>query len=230
MNLFKNGSTDLDVIYRQVLTTRLFLVLFGAAFAILLSYTLIDEQNITETIQQPGLATFKTLEKYFNSLYCPCGRISIPHGRFVETKPLYHQVCSSDFVTQPWIDFTFGANREFIWSMDIRITLSAMWQMIATLCQSAANNVDNAMKEFGNNPLISSTVFFETYLEASIQAALQDAQQRAIDHFTTDLNVIKTITRINAFMSGMGTNFLGTSPMRDDQTSLYIILWEGTYQ
>ena len=231
LNLFKSGSTDRVVIHREILTTRLFLILFTIAFIVLFSYTLTSERTITETIEKPTLATFNRLEKkYLNSLSCPCARISIPYGLFVQTKPLFHQVCSSDFVSQAWIDFTFQVDIDLVWPMDIRTSLSAIWQTISTFCQSAENTVDDAMKEFAGDALISSTVFSETFLKINTQTALESSRQKAIDRFTTDLNVIRTITHINGFMSGLLTNFVGLTRFLIDLLPIFVTLWKSRYQ
>ena len=209
LNLFDDGSRDLSTIHRQKLTTRLFLLLFGIAVIILLMYTSISEQTTIETVIRPGQMTFERLQiKYSQTLRCPCKQISTTYGRFVKTKPSLHQVCSSDFVSQSWIDFTFEIDREFLLPMDARNTLSNMWQMILGLCQSASNTIIHSLQEFANSPLVTYTAVSKTYLEVQVQAVLQDVQQTAIDTFLRDLTLITTTPYINGFLVGIRTNFV----------------------
>ena len=39
-----------------------------------------------------------------NELTCPCSNVAIPYHKFIRLTPIFHQVCSSDFVTESWIN------------------------------------------------------------------------------------------------------------------------------
>jgi hypothetical protein len=177
LNLFKNRSTDATVVKRQIITTRLFLFLLTGCLLVLLSYTSLSVQERTETLQKPIFAVYSTLQKnYPNSLQCPCTQLMIPYGTFVQNKPVFHQVCSSDFVSQSWIDFIFATNVSFIWSLDVRTSLSSMWQLVASLCQSATNTIFDELNQFANDLLITSEVISEEILQATTQTALENVR------------------------------------------------------
>lgn len=184
LNLFRTRSTDAELIHQQILTTRLFILLFTIALVILLAYTSISERTTTQTIKQPSLATFQQLTRHYpNTLQCPCQQISILPSHFLTTSPMFHQVCSSDFIKQAWMDFTFGANTRLIYPMDVRTFLSAMWQMIASLCRAATRAMADALVAFDSEPMITFQASSETLLEAQIQSRLEDTRQLAREHF-----------------------------------------------
>ncbi|CAF3260117.1 unnamed protein product [Rotaria sp. Silwood2] len=120
-------------------------------------------------------------------------------------------------------------NLTAFWPMDLRNTLSAMWQIIASLCRSAANSINDALTEFASEPLISYTAFSEAYLNVQFQAELEDTWQAAIDRFGRHLTIIQTIAQIDGFMTGVSTNFAGTTAMAYGDIPLYVLLWQTVY-
>jgi hypothetical protein len=213
LNLFDIRSTDPILIHRERMTTRLFLILFAISIFILLLYTTLSVQTKTVSIQQPSMNTFvKLQQKFANSLQCPCAHISIPYGSIVQAQPLFHQVCRSDFVSQSWIDFIFDTNETVIWAIDVRKSLSAMWQLIAALCQSAANNVWDSLNDFSHAFLISPITLSEPILKAKAQAALDGTLRTTINSFSKSLIVLEGYTQANGYMTGVETNFALVTP------------------
>lgn len=210
LNLFQTRSRDPDIIRQQILTTRLFILLFSLALLVLLAYTSISERTQTHIIQQPSLANFQTLSlNYPDTLQCTCQQISILPSHFVTTTPRFHQVCSSNFVLQSWIDLTFGVNTRSMYdARDIRNFFSSMWQIIANLCRIAINAISAALTEFGNGPLITSQVSTQPLLEAQIQSRLVEARQSSNENFIREFLTIQTISQINAYTTGLLNNFL----------------------
>ncbi|CAF5030928.1 unnamed protein product, partial [Rotaria sp. Silwood1] len=135
LNLFDSQSTDPTKVYHEILSTRLFIVLFGASLIILTTYTSFSPQMTTEKIQSPSISDYERLQKqYSDTLQCLCSKISIPYYRFTNVDLSFHQVCSSYFISQEWIDFLFKNDGGNLWPMDVRTSLSAMWQLITILC------------------------------------------------------------------------------------------------
>ena len=227
LNLFADLSTDPVIIRRQILTTRLFLVLFTIAISILILYTSIIKQTQIRTIQKPDEATFlRLLDKYPNTLDCPCENISIPYGRFFNVTPRFHRVCSSDFVSQKWIDFTLQSNLSRFLPMDVRLSISFFWRFIAGLCQSTAKSVSDAFKAFAVDGFLSASVFPKTYLETRIHNKLDQVQKIAEEAFQQDLNAVQLISKINAFISSILTNFHALSVLIDEYDLFQIWIYE----
>ncbi len=83
-----------------------------------------------------------------NSSECPCELISVPYENFISILPIYDQICSSDFVSQQWIDYLFYENTSYYFQLDFRHSALAQFQILRTLCQQAQQVVDNSLTQF----------------------------------------------------------------------------------
>jgi hypothetical protein len=71
---------------------------------ILLLFTSLNTETRTMTESNPSLSTYMNLESlYSNTLICPCSNMVIPYQTFVSMSATFHQVCSSDFISNSWI-------------------------------------------------------------------------------------------------------------------------------
>lgn len=214
LNLFDSRSTDPKIVRREILSSRLFICLLTFSIIILIFYTFTGVQIKNQTINEPTQSVYNNLQqKYANTLQCPCKRISIPYGKFVNTIPLFHQVCSSDFISQFWIDFTFEINTTLIWPIDVRRSMSAIWQTINTLCQTSINITLNSLNQFSNTPIISSVVLSEQLLKSKIQAALDSLRQISSATVIRPLTLIHGIAQANELVSALSTNYIAVTEM-----------------
>jgi hypothetical protein len=207
LNLFDTKSRDATTIRREIISTRLFLILFLISISIISLYTSISIHVQTKVMNFPTQIEYeKLLEKYPNSLQCPCTQISILYDDFAKIKPSFHQVCSSDFVSQEWIDFTFGTNTTFIWPMDVRTNMSAMWQIIAALCKYSNATFTEILSSFVSTQLTSSTILPKNLLETQINIIINLIHQTASDTLLQSLAVSHEITQSSGLLSDLLTN------------------------
>ena len=74
-------------------TTRLYIVLLAVGIAILALYTVIQPQTLTETFLKPSFSEYNRLKQvHGDELQCSCSLIASKYNRFVEIKPVFHQV------------------------------------------------------------------------------------------------------------------------------------------
>ena len=84
----------------------LLLILIITIFYLVLSFSLITKTN---EIIKPSLSTYKELlSNYSNSLECPCSNISIEYQSFLTITPRIHEICSSEFMLDDWINYIFN--------------------------------------------------------------------------------------------------------------------------
>lgn len=208
INLFKSRSIDPTKLYHEILSTRLFIFLLGTSFFILAAYTSFNPQMTVEKIDSPSISDYERLQKrYPDTLQCVCAKISIPYYHFTNIDASFHQVCSSNFTSQKWIDFLFKHVNENLWPMDVRTNLSAMWQLIATLCDQSVKFFRNAFMEFEVSFLISSTILPEDQIHINIEEAIREIQRTASNTFLLPLTIIQEITQINGFMTAASINY-----------------------
>ncbi|CAF1383603.1 unnamed protein product [Adineta steineri] len=200
------------IIRREILSTRLYIVLIIISLITLTTYTSISHRIENKTVILPSQFIYENLQnKYGNSLQCSYTRISIPYGNFVQTSPLFHQVCSSDFISQQWINFIFQTYSTFIWPIDVRTSLSAMWQLIRTFCQSSINITTDALNQFDNSLLINTMLLTEELLEAKVQAALSLLHQTASSTLTQPMTIVHKVTQANQLVTGLLTNYVAVT-------------------
>lgn len=213
LNVFDSRSTDQKIVYGEIVSTRVFLVLLLISIVILTMYTSLSLQFSTYILELPTHGTYeKLLEKHSDSVHCPCRRISVSYGQFIRLQPTFHQVCSSGLISQEWIDFTFAANLTVIWPMDVRTSLSAMWQLLSALCQSSIRILIDNLDGFKNSPLISSILLSEKLLKTKVQTALKTLEETAADSFMRPLIVASRLTEVNGLMSGLAMNYVPFMP------------------
>ncbi|CAF1073037.1 unnamed protein product [Adineta steineri] len=90
--------------------------------------------------------------------------------------------------------------------MDVRKSLSAMWQLIATFCHYANSTLLEVLDEFANTPLISSKLIPEELLRTQTLTALNNAHQTALDGVNQSITFADRITQASGLMTGLATN------------------------
>jgi hypothetical protein len=208
-NVYGSRTADPLIIRREILSTRLYIILVIISLIILTTYASLISQIENRTVAFPKQSVYENLrKKYADSLQCACTKVSIPYEEFVKIVPSFHQVCSSDFISQQWIDFVFKADSTLIWPIDVRTSLSAMWQLIRTFCQSATDTVLNALDQFNNSPLITVMLLNEELLEAKVQAALHLLRQTVSSNFIQSRTIVQRMTQANQLVTALLTNYI----------------------
>lgn len=207
-NIYHTSSTDPISIRRDVNATRLFIVLMIISGLILIMYGAFHMQIQTEIVQQPTQTMYETLQMtYGDTLRCSCQEISVPYAAFLQIEPSFHQVCTSDFVLQSWIDFVHPHNFSHLWPMDVRNGMSFMWQLISDLCRMSNKTLYDAFFEFAASPMISSTIIPKQLLEIRVTAALNLLYQTASDSLWQPLKLIHRLLEVEGYLTALSLNY-----------------------
>ena len=135
LNLFESHSGDSLVERREQHTTRLYLVLISLMFAVLFSYTAFSEKTVTYTIQKPTRATYQTLlDTYGDRVQCPCTSLTVPFKSFTSIEARYHQICSSEFISDSFISQMFALRDANMYLGDFTQFSGTYFAGIQTLC------------------------------------------------------------------------------------------------
>ncbi|CAF4517777.1 unnamed protein product [Rotaria sp. Silwood2] len=104
---------------------------------------------------------------------CPCSQISVPYGAFFNITYTLHQICSSDLVSPAWLEFILAYNQTFAvydsagyFQRDFRSIGASYFQLLATFCSIAKENIDEALltlakAQFVNDRVISKSSFIQ---------------------------------------------------------------------
>ncbi|UJR08052.1 hypothetical protein I4U23_012329 [Adineta vaga] len=229
-NLFDSRSPDPLIIRREILSTRLYIILVIISLIILTTYISITNQIETRTITFPSQSVYENFQKkYSDSLQCVCTKLSIPYGKFVQTIPKFHQVCSSDFISQKWIDFIFRINITSIMPIDVRTSLSTMFQLIRSFCQSATNTTIDILNQFDNFPLINPILLTKQILTAKVQTTSHLLHQTTAPNFIQSMLLAHKMAQANQLITGLLTNYVTISQKLDLPTHENHVLEAGIH-
>ncbi|CAF4208012.1 unnamed protein product [Adineta steineri] len=175
-NIFDSRSSDPLIICREILSTRLYIVLLIISLITLTTYTSINYRIENKIVILPSQSIYENLQnRYANILH--------------------------SIISQQWIDFIFQTNSTSIWPIDVRTSLSAMWQLIRAFCQSSINIITDAFNQFDNSTLTNTMLLTEELLEAKVQAALSLLRQTAPS----------TLTQANQLVTRLLTNYIAVT-------------------
>ena len=214
LNLFKTSSSDANTAPKEHIATRLYLCSLALAVLIIaiVAASLLRTVNTTE--YSPRQTRFSYLaNKYPDTLFCPCSTIGISYGTFVSTHVRFHQVCSSQFVQQAWIDMIFTQQNNASFSPDdVRNTLSFFWQVIAGLCKISNTTWFDIVAGFNASYTFSPVAVTEQVMRSQAQVALDNAIYSVRTKLTRDLLAIRRIMSGNQVVSALATNFYARYP------------------
>lgn len=89
-------------------------------------FTLLSWKKIIVTIHNPSVITFQELnEKYSTTLHCPCLMNTMAYKEFAVMDTRIHQICSSDFISDEWINALYVHDASRYSAIDFRTTASA---------------------------------------------------------------------------------------------------------
>ncbi|CAF0857897.1 unnamed protein product [Adineta steineri] len=215
LNLFESELSwdDEQRQQREIIITRVYLLFFMVAVAILVTYTLIDTQTKTVKILNPSQDEFNQLRlhpQYSTTLDCPCKSIVVPYNTFISIKPYYHQLCSSDFVTRSstWISLLYSYTAGIDYSYDdYRQFAPLHFQLLSALCSLANDTVNEAITEFSRNTLINERVQPQESIKTQTDIILSRFLLSTPRTFTLNLDFIRYINQGNGIVSSIFSNW-----------------------
>jgi hypothetical protein len=157
LNLFNTYSTNAATIRREIITTRIYLVLLLSIFSVLVVYSAQKQLQNTVQVNNPSIKDYEYLiATYPDTLSCPCSEIAVPYSYFLTLTPIFHQVCSSDFVSDRWLSVLYRKVPSLYDPLDLRAIGHAQFELLRTLCESSKETIDSAFRTtFASESLIS---------------------------------------------------------------------------
>ena len=160
LNLFDSQSNDILKIRHEQYTTRLFIILLFLIFFILFFYTTFSKQKYIFTINRPTQATCENLHmKYGDTIECPCSNTAISYEKFISIDTTYHQICSTGFTSQTFIDQLYGFNRTKVHRADFMALSSVYFTWIASFCGLCRVVIYNLYNFFQKELFVNAKLF-----------------------------------------------------------------------
>ena len=125
-------STHIELrkkIRREIITTRIYLILLPTVLIILIIYLAQKELYHTVQVNNPSFDTYKRLlDAYPDTLLCPCSRLSIPYSNFFNLTLRFHPVCSTDFVPDRLLEYLYNDDPNVYLPIDFRSVGNGQFQ------------------------------------------------------------------------------------------------------
>ena len=223
LNLFASvpPTNDQHQLTNQIISTRLFLVSLFCSLIILITYTASITIDKTITVEDPSLQRYHELhDQYATTLTCPCSQISVQHNTFLNGKYALHQVCSSDFVTDRWIQYLRRARgTQTLLAYDFRVTSINTFQALTSLCTLAGDTINNSRARFDATSYVTIDLASPIVLKARAQSLIDEFWGSTKNEFLSSLRIVQNATQANALLSAFQSN-----------QGLYLSSgWDGSY-
>ena len=224
LNLFRKPSAqDEHSIRNQIISTRLYLSVLYIASTVFILYISLVKDKKTVFVQTPSIDTYDYLQTFnVTSLVCPCSQISLEYGVFIRLQPVYHPVCSSDFVSSEWINFLndWNNNAGFAY-VDFRVSGPLQFKLLQQLCSLAIRTVDDALRLFYTKQLVAGAVYSRRQLDVQAHLLIDQFISSTTDTFVLSLDLIRSTNQGNQLVSGLFTNYFVQA--REDSNGLFSV-------
>ena len=191
----------------QCYATRLYILLIFISLTILTFYSSLISTIHQETVLNPSETQYINLQKvYTDTLSCPCKTSVIPYYNFITIQPHYHQVCSSDMVSQRWIEYlkirdptydsnTIGANFKY--------HASLQFHLLAELCRQTQQTNNDALPFFLETQFVSSQVIFENLFTSEVNLSIENWKLSTTNQFLRTIRLFQSIIQGNQLTNGI---------------------------
>ncbi|CAF4391493.1 unnamed protein product, partial [Adineta steineri] len=98
--------------------------------------------------------------------------------------------------------------------IDVRTSMSAMWQLIRSFCQSAINTTIDTLDEFENSPWVNPTLVTKQILDVKVQKNLNLLRQTTASNFIQSIKFVHKMAQANQLITGLLTNYIATTTAR----------------
>ena len=189
----------LTSISTRVYILSLILALIALAFAIWLS-----PFTTPITLQRPTQAQFEAIP---HNPYCPCSHGTLSYSDFVSLRADFHQLCSSDFVSDRWIRAIFsGANSTSYLPYDFRNQGSAVFLALASFCRLSKERVRQNILSFQTSAFTSSQAMSKPVLISQASATSEQFRSTLPNEFKAQLHLLQELNIGNQLLSALHTS------------------------
>ena len=221
LNFFKSypPSTDPLDLADERISTRVFIVLLILLIIVLSAYTSLVAIQKVETVKTPSLSKYQSLYDKYGALSvtCFCTTVAIPYKTFITVEPIFHQLCSSQFVSSNWIDYLIYVSQSAPSKNDFRQIGPRMFQLLADICRLTNDEViSNSLTAFYSKKYITGLVQAKNIFNVTVNEIINVFKSSAGLEFLSALDVIRLTTSGNQLMSNLYTSSYNERRQKDE--------------
>ncbi|CAF1232058.1 unnamed protein product [Adineta ricciae] len=209
LNLFKSLSRDPEVIHRQCIITRIFIVCLGTSLIIFSFYTFLSIQTKAITIPNPSRTDYEYLsELYPDTLQCSCSQIAISYSSFMKMVHTFHQLCSSRLTSSDWYNRLYKSNDTVGYNRNrFSYTFASQYfQALDACCSLSENTINNAYRLFSANMFVSNRVLSERIFSKQMNAAIDTFKIATRAEFSRIFAFFRNNTQTGQFSTRTNSN------------------------
>jgi hypothetical protein len=129
---------------------------------------------------------------------------------FITVQPEYHQLCSSDLVSQQWImyiadSYKYSSPRYYL---DYRNNAGGQFQSLSMLCQQAQQTIKDSLQMLLERKFVSSHVLSNESFEVRVNSLIEDWKLTTINTFMRTIQLIRATNQGNQLSSSITNNKL----------------------
>ena len=176
---------------------------------IIIVYTALSFEIASQSVPSPSQAHYAELMKSdFITIQCPCAQISVPYKQFTTIETLFHQVCSSHFVQDRWLDYLFGDSLWYKYHRSgLRVRGAAYCSFLSTLCALSQTTIENAARQFLTEEFVSVQMMPESAFMSKMTGIAEQFQTTNSARFSHELRLLRNITHASTFVSSYFSNW-----------------------
>ena len=208
LNFFSKGSTAIDPSDRrkQILATRLFLLIWTGSLAVLLTYHSAIRVTVHHEVSSPSYEDYVQLEDQRGSnpsFTCPCSRVSIQYEQIFRVTYALHPFCTDPSVMRSMLNFT----RSTFFIHDFRVVFPTYVLSFAQLCQLSAHFIDTTISVFNASTYVTDHMIPNQTLTDRTQTIFEEFIKSTSRSFANSIDLISNLTRMNELISSKGNSF-----------------------
>ncbi|CAF4078004.1 unnamed protein product [Adineta steineri] len=221
LNIFEHyPNTDRQIRFQRY-GTRLYIFLLSSSLVVLINYTFLKSSIQSKTVLYPTQSQFIQLQQdYPQTLSCPCTEISMNYSTFITIQPHYHQLCSSDLISDKWIEYIVGSIYDDIvyYTNDYRVTGYSQFQLLTMFCQQAQQAIDDALHVFLQTTFINSQVLTQQSFQVQINSVIETWKLTTVNTFIRTIELFRASAQGNQLASGIANNNRTTNSISGKST------------
>ncbi|CAF0944231.1 unnamed protein product [Rotaria sordida] len=191
INLFDDVKSRSDpfALDTAIISTRIYLILLCMSTGILISYTAVTLHMSTIIIRNPSEMIYDNLlNQYKSTLKCPCSQIAIEYSSFVSLSPVYHQVCSSPFISDIW---TISSGGKSFSAMEFK-AIQSFFIILKVFCSLTEQTVSDAWRIFNQSVIITSHTISSDELIIRTKDAFNQFESQTATNFKHIISLIQS--------------------------------------
>jgi hypothetical protein len=116
---------------------------------------------------------------------------------FITVQPQYHQLCSSDLVSQQWIMYIADSRKLSSprYYLDYRNNAGGQFQSLSMFCQQAQQTIDDALRIILQAQFVSSQVISQQLFELEGNLLIQDWKSTIPNTFMCTIQLVRAIAQ-----------------------------------